>query len=112
MLERKPEEKIWQVVRSTYQPQVDFPCYRIRRRDLIKVGRVRFKVRDIMSPVYRNIQYQDDFFSEKHHMLYPSFDESSIVDESSMANSHALLSQQEEEGAEGRAEDALSINEN
>jgi hypothetical protein len=45
-------------------------------------------------------------------MLYPSFDESSIVDESSMANSHALLSQQEEEeGAEGLAEDAMSLNE-
>jgi hypothetical protein len=55
ILERKPEEKIWQVVKSTYQREMDFPCYKIQRRDLIKVGRVRFKIRDVMSPVYKKI---------------------------------------------------------
>ncbi len=42
---------------------------------------------------------------EKHQLLYPSFDQSSFVDESSMANSHALLSQQEDD------EEVISVNE-
>jgi hypothetical protein len=54
VLERKPEEKIWQVVKQTFPPEFDFPCYKLRRRDLIKVGRVRFKIRDIMSPAYKH----------------------------------------------------------
>ena len=53
--ESKPEEKIWQVVKKTTNPEIDFPCYKISKRDLIKVGRVRFKIRDVMSPVYKKI---------------------------------------------------------
>lgn len=109
MLEKKPEEKIWQVVHSTYQPQMDFPCYKLRRRDLIKVGRVRFKIREIMSPAYKQIQDQEEYFQEKHHMIYPEFDASSILDESSMANSHALLSEGEDLAGEGLAEGAVSL---
>ena len=60
MLERKPEEKIWQVVRETYQPDMEFPCYKLKRRDLIKVGRVRFKVRDIMSQAYQTKNHAED----------------------------------------------------
>jgi len=53
VLERKPDEKIWQVVKQTFPQEMDFPCYKLRRWDLIKVGRVRFKIRDIMSDVYQ-----------------------------------------------------------
>lgn len=35
---------------------MEMPCYRINKKDLIKVGRVRFKIRDIMSPVYAHIE--------------------------------------------------------
>jgi len=52
VLEKKPEEKIWRVVRENICAEMEIPCYRICKRDLIKVGRVRFKIRDIMSPVY------------------------------------------------------------
>lgn len=59
-LEKKPEEKMWRVVRETKCPEMDVPCYRIRKRDLIKVGRVRFKIREVMSPVYREIENGDN----------------------------------------------------
>jgi hypothetical protein len=56
VLERKPEEKIWRVVKDNYVPEMEMPCFRLTKRDLIKVGRVRFKIRDIMSPVYAQIE--------------------------------------------------------
>ena len=61
ILEKKPEEKIWQVVKHLRQPQFDFPCYKIRKNDLVKVGRVRFKIRDLMSPVYKEINEAEDY---------------------------------------------------
>jgi len=60
---------------------------------LIKVGRVRFKIREIMSPAYLTIQEQNEYYIKKFNMLYPSFDNSSFLnsngdaDQSSMANS-------------------------
>jgi len=29
VLEKKPEEKIWRVVRDTHCPEMDIPCYRL-----------------------------------------------------------------------------------
>lgn len=39
---------------------MDFPCFKLRRKDLIKVGRVRFKIRDIMSPAYKDKNNNED----------------------------------------------------
>lgn len=72
VLEKKPEEKIWRVVRDTRCPEMEMPCYRLQKKDLIKVGRVRFKIRDIMSPVYREIENGNDARWEHHHEQFPS----------------------------------------
>lgn len=32
----------------------------MKRNDLIKVGRVRFKIRELMSPIYREINEAED----------------------------------------------------
>ena len=56
VLEKKPEEKIWRVVRDQKDPDMNVPCIRLHKRDLIKVGRVRFKIREIMSPAYAEIE--------------------------------------------------------
>lgn len=72
VLEKKPEEKIWRVVRETYCPELEFPAYRLKKRDLIKVGRVRFKIRDIMSPVYKEIQSRDDYHNAYYKQQFPS----------------------------------------
>lgn len=60
VLEKKPEEKIWQVVKENYPPEMEFACFKLKKRDLIKVGRVRFKIRDIMSPVYSQQHKTDE----------------------------------------------------
>ena len=82
VLEKKPEEKIWRVVRETKCPELEIPCYRLMKKDLIKVGRVRFKIRDIMSPVYKDIEMKDDFFYEHHKEMYPSQLSESVVSQS------------------------------
>lgn len=66
VLEKKPEEKIWRVVRENYVPEMEYPCYRIKKKDLIKVGRVRFKIRDLMSPAYRRLLEIDDYNEQRH----------------------------------------------
>ena len=65
VLETKPEEKLWQVVKQTYQPKLQLNCYRLKRRDSIKVGRVRFKIRDIYSPAYKDSNLQEDLNLKK-----------------------------------------------
>ena len=72
VLEKKPEEKIWRVVRDNRCPEMDTPCYRLQKKDLIKVGRVRFKIRDIMSPVYREIENGVEIRHENHREMFPS----------------------------------------
>lgn len=72
VLEKKPEEKIWRVVRDHRCPEMEMPCYRLQKKDLIKVGRVRFKIRDIMSPVYREIENGVDNAFDHHRELFPS----------------------------------------
>ena len=54
------------MVRDTRCPEMEMPCYRLQKQDLIKVGRVRFKIRDIMSPVYREIESGVDVKHEVH----------------------------------------------
>jgi len=78
ILEKKPEEKIWRVVRDNRCPDMEMPCYRLAKKDLIKVGRVRFKIRDIMSPVYREIENGIDNRHETHREMFPSMLNESI----------------------------------
>ena len=78
VLEKKPEEKIWRVVRDNRCAGMEMPCYRLQKKDLIKVGRVRFKIRDIMSPVYREIESGVDVRTEHHREMFPSMLNDSI----------------------------------
>ena len=78
VLERKPEEKVWRVVKDINSSEMEKPCYRLQKKDLIKVGRVRFKIRDIMSPKYRDIESGFDTCLENHREMYPSIINDSI----------------------------------
>lgn len=78
VLEKKPEEKIWRVVRDNRCLDMEMPCYRLQKKDLIKVGRVRFKIRDIMSPVYREIENGVDVRHDNHREMFPSMLNDSI----------------------------------
>lgn len=75
------------------------PCHLLLKDDLIKVGRVRFKVREIESPVYCSQHATNELSQRKHKLLYPSFsfsdDESFPSDQTSMAaHSRELLSEE------------------
>ena len=78
VLEKKPEEKIWRVVRENICAEMETPCYRLCKRDLIKVGRVRFKIRDIMSPVYAQIEKLSNEEQRQFLNLFPSVNESAV----------------------------------
>ena len=52
LLEKKPDERLWLNVSTYHVPDYNFATYRLKKYDLIKVGRVRFKVREIVSPIY------------------------------------------------------------
>jgi hypothetical protein len=53
------------------------------------VGRVRFKIRDIMSPVYKEIEEKDNIKLDYHREVFPSENDiSSIVNQSVISNSN------------------------
>lgn len=80
VLEKKPEEKAWRVVKEVYNeiPELETPSIKLNKGDLIKVGRVRFKIRDIMSPMYEKVEDENDRKRDLFDMRYPSFHENSI----------------------------------
>lgn len=49
---------------------MQFSCYKLRKRDLVKIGRVRFKVRDIMSHVYRSKNESDELCSQQFRQMH------------------------------------------
>jgi hypothetical protein len=70
-LDKKPEEKLWIVVATHRSPDFNFPTIRLKKFDLFKVGRVRFKVREIVSPYYREENRLNEELSEKYRAQYP-----------------------------------------
>lgn len=59
VLEKKPEERLWLVVAGNKSSDFDFPAQRLKKFDLFKVGRVRFKVREIVSAYYKEENVQN-----------------------------------------------------
>ena len=54
-LEKNPESKLWRVVKHCKQQNGSSVGYKLQPEDLIKLGRVRFKVREICSPAYKKL---------------------------------------------------------
>lgn len=59
-MEKNPENKLWRIVKYCKSPKKDMEGYRLMPEDLIKLGRVRFKVRDIQSIAYKRLQIRKD----------------------------------------------------
>ena len=89
VLEKKPEEKIWKVVRDHKNPEMNQACIKLQKRDLIKVGRVRFKIRNMMSPAYSMIEEKDDYRQNHFREMFPSLNDISSVSHSIIQSSHA-----------------------
>lgn len=100
VLEKKPEEKAWRVVKEVFNeiPELETPSIKLNKGDLIKVGRVRFKIRDIMSPIYEKIEDENDRKRDLFDMRYPSFHDNSI-------NLHAYSSMEDSYDEEDSSEE-------
>ncbi len=69
-------------MKSIRPEEMPIACYKLQKNDIFRVGRVRFKIRDVMSPVYRNIDHKNSLQNERHHVVFPSGnDSSSLLDE-------------------------------
>ena len=53
---KNPERMLWKVVKSCYDAREDIKGHRLMKNDVIKIGRVRFKIREIVSPTYKKIE--------------------------------------------------------
>ena len=47
---------LWKVVKFSYDARENVKGHRLMKNDIIKIGRVRFKVREIVSPTYKKIE--------------------------------------------------------
>jgi hypothetical protein len=65
----KPEERLWLSVASNRLPQYKFATIKLQLGDVIKIGRVRFKVREIVSPIYTNEQAQHKIVTETFDVI-------------------------------------------
>ena len=52
-LEKNPEAKLWRIVKYCKSKNKSIEGYKLLPNDLVKLGRVRFKVKDIQSPAYK-----------------------------------------------------------
>ena len=55
-LEKAPESKVWKVVKHCRLKNKETPGHVLRQGDLIRIGRVRFKIREIESPLYSKLR--------------------------------------------------------
>jgi hypothetical protein len=54
-LEKNPESKLWRIVKYCKARNANIDGYKLMPEDLIKLGRVRFKIRDIQSNSYKKL---------------------------------------------------------
>jgi hypothetical protein len=55
---KNPELMLWKVVKDSYDPREDIQGHRLHKGDVIKIGRVRFKIREITSPTYKKVEHK------------------------------------------------------
>lgn len=47
---------MWKVVRSSYDVKEDLVGCRLQKGDIIKIGRVWFRIKDLMAPGYKKLE--------------------------------------------------------
>lgn len=70
-MEKKPEDKVWIVVAGNKIKEINQSAVRLKKFDLFKVGRVRFRVREIVTPFYAQENRTNDEISQKYKARYP-----------------------------------------
>lgn len=44
---KNPERMLWKVVKASFEPREEIKGHRLLKGDVVKIGRVRFKIREI-----------------------------------------------------------------
>ena len=57
---------LWKVVKFFYDPDEDIKGHILMKGDVIKIGRVRFKIRDIVSPTYKKLEQKNKVLQKQH----------------------------------------------
>ena len=53
---RNPERMLWKVVKYSYEAKEEIKGHKLMKGDIVKIGRVRFKIREINSPGYEKME--------------------------------------------------------
>jgi hypothetical protein len=53
---KNPEHMLWKVVKASFDGREEIQGHRLSKGDVVKIGRVRFKIREIVSPTYKLIE--------------------------------------------------------
>ena len=53
--EKNTEDKLWKIAKYCKSKNKQIDGYKLTKNDVIKVGRVRFRVKEIQSPAYRKL---------------------------------------------------------
>ena len=54
-MEKTPENKLWRVVKYCKSKDKRIDGYRLMKDDVIKLGRIRYKIKEIVSPGYKKL---------------------------------------------------------
>jgi len=68
-LEKNFEKKLWRVVRYCTSSNKQILGYKLQHNDLIKLGRVRFRVKEIVSPAYQKMAQARQHKQKKYQQL-------------------------------------------
>lgn len=66
---KNPERMLWKVVKKAYDPKENIKGQRLMRGDIVKIGRVRFKVREISSPSYKKLEAKQKHSTKLYQQL-------------------------------------------
>jgi hypothetical protein len=61
---KNPELMLWKVVKNSFDAREEITGHRLSKGDVIKIGRVRFKIKDITTPTYRKIEQKQKQMSK------------------------------------------------
>eukprot|EP00347_Sterkiella_histriomuscorum_P023422 403334699 len=68
-LDKNPELKLWRIVKYCKVQNGNVSGYKLQPDDIIKLGRIRFKVREIQSPAYRKMLARQKAKSKKFNQV-------------------------------------------
>lgn len=59
---------------SHFVKEYNFATIRLKKNDLIKIGRIRFKIKEIVSPIYVEENARSNIISEQYKLIFPPVD--------------------------------------